>query len=47
MVKFPFRGKKSMFCPIFQINWGNALILKLNFLKIEFNLKLDFWTIEL
>ena len=37
MGKCPFQKKKKnpAFCPIFQANYGNALILKLDFLKIE------------
>ena len=36
--KCPFHTNFLAFCPISQTNWGNALVLKLDFLKIEFQM---------
>ena len=35
MGKCPLKKKNLAFCPLFQTNYGNALVLKLDFLKIE------------
>ena len=37
-----FQAKKAAFYPISQTNQGNAPILKLDFLKIEFKKKKNF-----
>ena len=38
MGKCSFYTKNPAFCPIFQMNYGNASILKLDFLKIKFQM---------
>ena len=40
--KCPFHTNFPAFCPISQTNQGNAPVLKLNFLKIEFQFKTRF-----
>ena len=38
MGKCSFYTKNPVFCPIFQMNYGNVSILKLDFLKIKFQM---------
>ena len=38
MGKCSFYTKNPAFCPIFQMNYGNVSILKLDFLKIKFQM---------